>query len=227
LDRIGLKSKMRRAASHVIEELLLSMRLLVRDYHPAVGKTGSTLNELIRGTGFFPGGSGLWRGSDPFGQLPDLFPEAPLMIIGHNFDSIAAHATSMDRGGEAQSLFWRILLAYLSTAAIRPDRCFFTNALMGVKPGSAVGSMPAVAGYHDQCQAYLARQIEIVKPSIIVTLGQRARGRVTRLGPTHQLVSLLHPSARELKPLSSRCAAIEHQAKPLREIWAASCDVFA
>jgi uracil-DNA glycosylase len=215
---------MRRAASHVVEELLVSMRLFVRDYHPAVGKTGRTLNELIRGTAFFPGGSGLWRGSNPFGQLPDFFPEAPLMIIGHNFDSIAAHATSMDRGGEAQSLFWRILLAYLSAAAIRPDRCFFTNALMGLKHGSAVGSMPAVAAYHDQCQAYLARQIEIVNPSMIVTLGQKARGRVAKLGTRHQLINLLHPSARELKPLSSRCAAIEHEAKPLREPWPASCD---
>lgn len=47
------------------------------------------------------------------------------MIIAHNFDSMRAYEKSVRRGGEAQSFFWRIPLAYLSAAAIRPDRCFF------------------------------------------------------------------------------------------------------
>jgi len=201
------------------------MQRLVRDYHPSVGKTGASLAELIGGTAFFPGGSGLWRGSKSFGHLPDLFPEAPVMIIAHNFDSMRAYEKSVRRGGEAQSFFWRILLAYLSAAAIRPDRCFFTNALMGLKPGSAVGSMPAVPGYHDQCQVFLVRQIEIVNPSIIVTLGQKAHSRVTKLRPVCPFVSLLHPSARELKPLPTRCALIDREAKGLRAAIDRSCDV--
>jgi hypothetical protein len=86
------------------------MQLLVRDYHPAVGKTASSLAELIGGTAFFPGGSGLWRGNEPFGQLPDLFPETAVMIVAHNFDSMRAHEKSRRQGGEAQSFFWRILL---------------------------------------------------------------------------------------------------------------------
>jgi uracil-DNA glycosylase len=203
------------------------MQLLVRDYHPAVGKTASSLAELIGGTAFFPGGSGLWRGNEPFGQLPDLFPEAAVMIVAHNFDSMRAHEKSRRQGGEAQSFFWRILLAYLSAAAIPPDRCFFTNALMGLKPGSAVGPMPAVSGYHDQCQAFLVRQIEIVNPSIIVTLGQRAHSHVTKLRPVHPLVSLLHPSARALKPLPSRCALIDREAKGLRAAIERSCNIIA
>jgi len=215
---------MPRDASHVLEQLLASMQLLVRDYHPAVGKTGLTLGELIGGTAFFPGGSGLWRGTEPYGQLPDFFPETPVMIIAHNFDSMRAHEKSMRRGGEAQSFFWRILLAYLSAAAIRPDQCFFTNALMGLKPGSAVGSMPAVPGYYDQCQAFLSRQIEIVNPSIIVTLGQKAHSRATKLRIVRPLVGLLHPSAREMKPLPLRCALIDREAKALRAVIKLSCD---
>jgi uracil-DNA glycosylase len=200
---------MGRTAGQVIEQLLTSMHVLVRSYHPDVRNTGSTLSELIPGTAFFPGGTGLWRGNQPFGRLPDSFPDAPVMFLGHNFDSIRAHDDSMLKGGEGQSLFWRILLAYLSHAHIGPEKCFFTNALMGLKPGSAVGSMPAIPGYHDECQAFLNSQIEIVKPSLIVALGQKAFSRVSKLSPAIRTVDLLHPSARELKPLGTRRELIE------------------
>ena len=49
---------------------------------------------------------------------------------------------------------------------------------MGLKAGSAVGDMPTVPGYEDECKQFLIRQIEIVKPSVIVALGQKAGKRV-------------------------------------------------
>lgn len=181
------------------------------------------MSELVDGTAFFPGGCGLWRGSTPFGRLPDLFPDALVMIIAHNFDSIAAYEKCMRNGGEAQSFFWRILLAYLAEANINPEHCFFTNALMGVKPGSAVGPMPAVPGYHDECQTFLKRQIEIASPSLIVTLGQKARSRVNTLRTAVPSVGLLHPSARELKPLTTRRGFIEREAEVLSKAYEAVC----
>jgi uracil-DNA glycosylase len=152
-------------------------------------------------------------------MLPDLFPDAPVMFVAHNFDSISAYEKCKRNGGEAQSFFWRTLLAYLSQASIRPERCFFTNALMGLKPGNAIGPMPAVPGYYDECQAFLKRQIEIVDPSLIVTLGQKARARVTNLQTTVPSVGLLHPSARELKPLTTRCSFIEREAEVLSKAY--------
>ena len=85
---------MGRAASHVLEQLFESMRLLVRSYHPEVRKTGTSVPELVHGTAFFPGGCGLWRGNESFGRLPDLFPDAPVMFIAHNFDSIPAYGVA-------------------------------------------------------------------------------------------------------------------------------------
>jgi hypothetical protein len=196
------------------------MQDLVVSYHPTVVKTGAAVSELICGTAFFPGGCGLWRGSMPFGRLPDLFPDAPVMLVGHNFDSISAYEESFRKGGEAQSFFWRILLDYLSQAGIEPERCFFTNALMGLKPGSAIGPMPVVAGYYDECLAFLKRQIELVQPSLIVALGQKAYSRVTTLQPSVPVIHLLHPSAREIKPLATRHEFTERQAAVLAQAYA-------
>ncbi len=113
--------------------------------------------------------------------MPALFPDAPVMFVGHNFDSIRAFDKSFDNGGEAGGEFWRRLLVVLRGASLPPQRCFFTNALMGLKPGSATGSMPSVRGYRDQCARFLKKQIEIVKPSAVVALGAKAEGFVSHL----------------------------------------------
>ncbi len=143
--------KMSRSSTHVVEQLLTSMQLVVRSYHPDTVKTGSTFSELIPGTAFFPGGTGLWRGSAPFGPMPEFFPDSAIMFVGHNFDSLRGYHNSKDRGGEAQSVFWRNLLAYLSHAGLGPEACFFSNALMGLKPGSALGTMPSTPDYKNEC----------------------------------------------------------------------------
>jgi hypothetical protein len=57
------------------------MQLLVRRYHPEVRRTGSTISEIVNGTAFFPGGCGLWSGSIPFGAMPELFPDLPVMFV--------------------------------------------------------------------------------------------------------------------------------------------------
>lgn len=209
---------MPRTSQSVIQRLLDEMTTLVRSYHPATRKTGSSIPELISGTAFFPGGAGLWRGDQPFGGLPAHFPEGPVMFVAHNFDSIRAHDSAKLKGGEAKSFFWRTLLAYLENAGIDPEDGFFTNALMGLKPGSAVGDMPTVPGYEDECRRFLVRQIEIVKPSMIVALGQKAGKRVRAARPTVPSVVLLHPSARELKPLVARQKVISTQAKVLSDL---------
>jgi hypothetical protein len=209
---------MPRTSQRVIQRLLDEMNTIVRSYHPTTRKTGSSIAELICGTAFFPGGTGLWRGEQPFGELPDYFPEQPIMFVAHNFDSIRAHDEAKVKGGEAKSFFWRTLLAYLECAGIDPNEGFFTNALMGLKPGSAVGDMPTVAGYEDECRQFLVRQIEIVKPFMIIALGQKAGNRVRAAKPAVPSVVLLHPSARELKPLATRQKVISTQARVLSDL---------
>ena len=204
------------------------MQLLVRRYHPELCKTGSTMSELVNGTAFFPGGCGLWRGDIAFGTMPELFPDAPVMFVAHNFDSISAYEKCVE--AVAWPFFVDFLPGYLSKAGIQPEVCFFTNALMGLKPGSAVGAMPSVPGYADECQTFLRRQIDIVQPSLLVALGEKAYSRLAVLRPTVPSIRLLHPSAREFKPAATRDELIAKTSRgivpsirlPRRELVAAA-----
>jgi hypothetical protein len=81
----------RRSSAGVIRELLRTMTDTVTSYHPEVGRTISTFEGLIQGTACFPGGAGLWRGRANGGPLPECFPGAPIMFVGHNFDSVRGY----------------------------------------------------------------------------------------------------------------------------------------
>ncbi len=116
-----------RKSEEVVQQLLDAMKMLVTKYHPAVRQTGSTLSDLIPGTAFFPGGTGLWRGREARGPMPSLIPDSPVMFVGHNFDSIRAFDKALLNGGEASGEFWRRLLGILAGASLCPEKCFFTN----------------------------------------------------------------------------------------------------
>jgi hypothetical protein len=200
----------RRRSIDVVQQLLDEMNRIVVDYHPSVGRTGSTVPELIQGTAMFPGGTGLWRGTEPFGEIPAFFPENPIMLVAHNFDSVRGHADSKRKGGEVKSLFWTILRGYIDY----PEQCFFTNVFMGLQPESAVGKMPSIPGYEAQCLEFLRAQIEIVNPRIVVALGGDARRLVRRVIPNAP--HLTHPSARTFIPLATRTELVGAQAATLR-----------
>jgi len=197
---------MLRSAREVISELLAEKMRIVTKFPAGVRDTGNRIEDLIPGTAVFAGGSGLWRGPHCFGPLPDFFPESPVLILGHNFDSEAGYQSSRQRGGELQSshTFWGVLLAYLKQVDIRPNQCFFTNALMGLKPGKATGKMPTTPEFELQCLQFLQRQIQIVRPRFILALGGEASKRLAKIHPPMPWHQSMHPSAREFKPLVTR-----------------------
>jgi hypothetical protein len=86
---------------------------------------------------------------------------------------------------------------------------------MGLKPGKATGAMPSVPGYKTQCQAFLSRQVEIVKPSAVVALGAQAIQYVSRLRGTY--VALRHPGDWVFGELSQRDALLAAEGKKLQE----------
>lgn len=207
----------RQSAHAVVQQLLDEMIATVRNYHCDVGRTGATVDELIQSTAFFPGGCGLWRGNVLRGPMPEYFPDTPIMFIAHNYDSTTAHERYKGRGGEVDSFFWHdVLIPYMKGAGIDPTDVFFTNALMGCKPGSATGPMPSVPGYEQQCLKFLCKQIGIVNPRIVIALGGDARVRLRRVVPKAQ--SVMHPSARQFKARETRAARISKQAVRLSEL---------
>jgi uracil-DNA glycosylase len=86
---------------------------------------------------------------------------------------------------------------------------------MGLKPGRATGAMPSVPDYKIQCQAFLDRQVEIVKPSAVIALGAKAIKYVSRLRGTH--AALRHPGDWVFQERSQRDALLSAERQKLRE----------
>lgn len=168
----------------------------------------------VVGTAFYPGGCGLWCGSDHFAPAPEAFPESPVMIVAHNYSGAAAYAKLRAKGGES-GFWWRdIVLPLLSGAGIDPTKSFFTNALMGLKDGASVGSMNATKQFENECAQFLLEQIRIVQPSVIIAFGQDAYSRVRKIVP--HVAKCAHPSAREFIPLATRAEKVLARALELR-----------
>jgi hypothetical protein len=127
--------------------------------------------ERLQGTGFFPGGDGLWKEdtADP------LWPQHGVMVVGHDFHSEYHFAVSQQHNKENISIpTWRGLLGILRAVEISPQQCFFTNFYMGLRVGKAcTGKFP---GAHDgdfvaRCRTFFLTQLSLLQPRLLLTLG--------------------------------------------------------
>jgi hypothetical protein len=170
------------------------MDVIVSDYDDTDRNSVRRMREPIDGTAFFPGGHGLWRGTTPHGPLPALFPNRPVMFVAHNFDKIAGYERSLKRGVEPLgAATWKNLIAFLAFAQLEPTDCFFTNALMGLQPTKALGKLKTTQVFREQCKIFLAEQIEIVQPRLIVALGEVASGDLAEITAAVDGITLMHP----------------------------------
>jgi hypothetical protein len=144
-------------------------------HHPPDGYPTGVLavREPIPGIAFFPGGYGLWR-HDTSRPLPPM-PIGGIMVLGHDFHSECGYEASLARGRESASQpTWRQLRNLFDVVGIDPSQCFFTNIYMGLRAGVATtGPFP---GRKDQrfvehCRRFLAEQLRVQRPSLILTLG--------------------------------------------------------
>jgi uracil-DNA glycosylase len=161
--------------------------LLWSEHEPAAGYPTGVLRirEPIPGTAFFPGGYGIWN---PTGsrELPP-FPVGGVMILGQDFHSEAGYLASLACGAESSNQpTWRNLIALLSEVGLAPSDCFFTNAFMGLRVGDATtGPFPGASDpeFVAHCRWFLARQLQVQQPSLVVTLGIYAPGILAPLSP--------------------------------------------
>ena len=143
------------------------------------------ISEPIRGTAFFPGGYGIWNPASSH-SIP-LFPAGGIMILGQDFHSEAGYRISFASGSESLMMpTWRNLLGLLHEAGIASNGCFFTNAFMGLRAGSATTGRfrgAAVPEFVAFCRRFLARQLQVQHPSLILTLGIHAPRILAPLSP--------------------------------------------
>ena len=191
----------------------------------AYGPGAVKVSGYVDGTSFFPGGSGLWQGPSPHGRLPEFFPEAPVMLLGHNFDSVQGHADSVRRGVERMRQgTWKHVLSYLDKAGgIVPEQCFFTNVFVGLQPIKAEGKMKGSELYERECRNFLAQQIKIVRPRLIATLGITAEEQLKIIRPEVPCVALLHPGNLRFKKKQEHESILRQQGELLVRASGSSC----
>lgn len=162
---------------HPVELLFAAMRA-VQPFPKGV----VALRARLPGTGFFPGGAGLWGAK--FGEPLPVMPINGIMVLGHDFHSEEAFAKSLAQSAEVSSSpsnaghrrvpTWAALLRLFEEVKIGPERCFFTNAYMGLREGSGTtGRFPGAedAEFVARCREFFLRQLAAQQPLTILTLG--------------------------------------------------------
>lgn len=158
-------------------------------------------------------------------------PVGGVMVLGHNFDSVAGFNYSLHHAGEnLRGPTWRGILGVIDRAGVRRDQCFFTNVYMGLIDGpSAVGKFPGArdTGFVHRCQSFLAKQISVQQPRVILTLGKEVLPLVVPLSPElrtawstartladvdQMQVAIVYPSHIQNVPTPVAVAALTHPA---------------
>ncbi len=178
LGRDMLAKAKRVSDDHPVRELFFELHS-VAPYPTGVVE----VREQILGTGFFPGGTGIWcEGADDVPQLP----VGGVMVLGHNFDKVSAYEKSLRNCTEnLNSPTWGNLLPVLERAGVRKEECFFTNVYMGLIEGKATGRFPGAncPDFVKRCEHFFAEQIELQRPRAILALGLHVPIFLARLSP--------------------------------------------
>ncbi len=141
--------------------------------------------QVIPGPAFFPDGRGLVANDRSLGIT---LPVGGVMVLGHNYGTVADHRTYTAARGEIEgSPTWIGLRKLLQGSGIPLDRCFFTNAYVGLldRP-SGIGPHP---GHRDQdflegCRQILVTQILLQRPRLILVLGRFVPSFLSGMAPT-------------------------------------------
>jgi hypothetical protein len=133
-----------------------------------------------------------------------------VVLQGHNWGTPRDHEQARVDGSEydedwpeskrRRCATWWNLLTILRGAGISPDRCFFTNAYMGLKDDNDrnVGRLRTDPDFDRRCREFLGFQLRLLKPCIVISLGTGAREMMANLfdeppdwrGPRSGLVQL-------------------------------------
>ena len=168
-------------------------------YPAGVKPTPSTLERLLPGFSPFPFGWGLLRAGI---EWPEFFPDVTHMVLLHNWGNEKILKDARDSGGEAGAVWWKKRLRpILEERGIDLTRCFFSNALMGLKEGERCGDMSFDPDYRTDCQKFLRFQLEQINPSFMIHCGTPCdevctEAYATLSSPRH--AAIMHPASRSV-----------------------------
>lgn len=119
----------------------------------------------IAGVSFFPCGDGSYKNSTK---------NKKILVLGQDQDNEKGYNKSILKETESYSPTWKNIEELFTKAGIDLDTCFFTNALMGIRISELnTGKSPGLFNdiFLKQNVSFLKKQISIIKPISIITLG--------------------------------------------------------
>jgi uracil-DNA glycosylase len=158
-------------STHPVETLFEELKKVEPYPHGVVPVT-----DRFEGFTFFPGGTGLY-GTSPSNPFPSM-PVGGVMVVGHNLFSQRKYdemlLTLRAKGLlETQSTSWRNLGSLLDSAGVPKDKCFFTNAYMGlIDADSSIGEFPTTPEFTQKCVDFFKVQLQVMQPRLILSLGR-------------------------------------------------------
>jgi len=159
-----------------IKKLFEKANQLKYDEHCGMG-----MIEKMKGSGFFPGCSGL---HDEQSDSVNKF----VMIVGQDFDTEINYNKLGEKGEVDSNTTWRNLKKLLNDINIPERICFFTNAYMGLrKDGKNTGSSPAKKSpqFAKQCQIFFEEQLRVINPELVLILGKETAKFMAETFPNH------------------------------------------
>lgn len=168
---------------HPVDELFEILEKRVKPYPK--DKKVVDVPELVSGFTFFPGDGGLYGRvalNTPV-KWPELQrkPKMPIkgvMVLGNNLYNLKGYQKNFEKTrikGETPSTTWRNLKTLLSNANVPLEKCFFTNAYMGLGDvKSANGEFPGAScpDFTLRCKEFFYEQLRIQQPRLILALGK-------------------------------------------------------
>jgi hypothetical protein len=127
------------------------------------------ITERLERMAFFPGGKGTIDKSDSISGKPFMF-------VGQDFDCDQGFADTKNiKEVDIDKIpTWRNLKDVLKDANIKPQDCFFTNAIMGLRVShTASGKSPTFKAptFIKENQDFFLKQIQVQKPKVVFALG--------------------------------------------------------
>lgn len=166
---------------HKLNKLIEELKAL--DYP----QTMKPINCTLTGLGFFPGGNGCYKKNE-------CISKKEIMVLGQDFGTAEYFDGLNGSEDEVKSATWRNLLKFLHEVEISPEKCFYTNAIMGVRKSMVIngketakmtGKSPAFKDkrFIEQCRKLFLKQLELQKPKLILVLGKETATFLSSVSP--------------------------------------------
>jgi len=142
------------------------------NYKEIITHPVTSFTEVVKGRSFFPIGLGLHDKSSKDTKLD-------IMILGQDWGSKRDYDKVKRSGEESlKNPTWKNMTKLLELCGIDLNRCFFTNAFMGIRTGdSSINSInwkKDLPNHYTKCQEFFLTQLEFLKPKLIIVLGKPA-----------------------------------------------------